>query len=60
MEITFDIDEEVAEEFDRVQEDLKEKYPDEPFDEDEFVESKIKEFNAKQRKLLGVMSYSDA
>lgn len=60
MELTFDIDEEVAKEFDRVQEDLKEKYPDEPFDEDAFIESKIKEFNAKQRKFLGVMSYSDA
>lgn len=61
MKVTFNIDEEVAQEFKKVQEDLKEKYSDdEPFDEDAFIESKIKEFNTKQRKFLGVMRYNDA
>lgn len=60
MNVTFDIDEEVAENFEQVKKDLKKKYPDEPFDEDAFIESKIKEFNAKQRKFLGVMNYNEA
>lgn len=59
MELTFKVDDEIAREFKQVQKDLKQKYPDEPFDEDAFIQSKIKEFNTKQRKFLGVMGYNN-
>ena len=59
-EVTFEVEQEVAKQFNEVKEKLKQKYPDEPFDENEFINSKIKEFNAKQQKLIGVMAYNEA
>lgn len=58
-EVTFEVEQEVVEQFDEVKEKLKQKYPDEPFDEDEFINSKMKEFNQKQMKLMGVMAYNE-